>query len=155
MLTAVMIVEGILREPGSTAPIAEGVMLYTGLGSSSRLCLLSALWEDSESDRWLHSCGIKTSHIAYGKALTGGTADRLRAISQFASWVPALVLESDPVHATAELRAGYPTILFARPKYRDLHWRPDAPTGPTPWEDITAELKRQADLRYQDERFRE
>jgi hypothetical protein len=155
MQTVVMVVEGILREPNSEAPIAEGITLYRGLAESSRLYLLSAMWTPREMARWVFSRTIEQRHIGFQTALTPSPEDRINALSRIATWNPALVLESDPLCAEAEYRAGYPTMLFALPAYRAVSWRPDSPSGPQPWDAIAAEMARQEELRYTDERLKE
>lgn len=155
MQTVVIVVEGILREPHSEGAIAEGVTLYRGLCESSRLYLLSAVWTSQEMSRWLFGRGIEPRHIGYRLALTPSATDRLNALAKITSWNPALILESDAVCAAELLRAGYPTALFAVPAYRAVSWRPDSAAGPDPWDIVAAEIQRQADLRYTDERLKE
>jgi len=155
MQTVAMIVEGILREPNSEAAIAEGVTLYRGLAESSRLYLVSAMWTAQEMSRWLFGRGLESRHIGYRLALSPSAADRLHALAKIASWSPALVLESDPVCAAETLRHGYPTVLFAVPAYRAVSWRPDSAAVPDPWDTVAAEIQRQADLRYKDERLQQ
>lgn len=154
MQTVVMVVEGIIREQDSEAPIAEGITLYRGLAESARLYLLSATWTARELARWLFSHAIEQRHIGFQAALTSSAADRLNALSLIATWSPALVLEHDPACALELIRAGYPTMLFAQPAYRAAQWRPDFAGGPTPWDAIAEEMQRQADLRYTDERLK-
>jgi hypothetical protein len=150
-----MIVEGVLREPNSEAPIAEGFTLYRGLCESSRLYLVSALWTSPEMARWLFSRNTEQRHVGFQAAATSSPQDRLNALARIATWFPALVLESDPACAFELLRAGYPTMLFARPTYRAEQWRPDSAGGPAPWDSIAAEMQRQEDLRYTDKRLKE
>lgn len=154
MQTVVMVVEGVLREPSSEAPIAEGITLYTGLAESARLYLLSAEWTPGELARWLFSRNIGQRHVGFQAALSLTPQDRVNALARISTWSPALVIESDPACAFELLRAGYPTMLFARPVYRDSRWRPDAAGGPTPWDAVAAEMERQETLRYTDERLK-
>lgn len=154
MQTVVMVIEGVLRVQGSDAPIPEGITLYHGLADASRLHLVSALWTPEETNRWIFSKGVAPRHIRHELALTPSPEDRLEALRRIASWSPALVVESDPLCAVEALRAGYPTMLFARPFYRNVQWRPDASRAPQPWDEIAAEMSRQEELRYLDERLR-
>lgn len=154
MLTVVLIVEGVLRLSGSDGRISEGVTLYRSLAAASRLYLVSHEWGRDDIDRWLFHGGL-AGHIGYQWAPSYSPDDRINALSKISSWSPALVIEPDPECAALELRHGYPVCLFARPTYGELRWRPDAPTGPQPWDDVVTELKRQEELRRTDPRMRE
>lgn len=149
-----MVVEGVLRSPGSDGHIDEGVTLYRSLVTNSRLYLMSNEWDQDEMDAWLFKNGLR-GHIAFQWMASSSCDDRIDALSKLRTWNPAIVIESDPACAAVELRHGYPTLLLARPFYADARWRPDASRGPQPWDEVEAELKRQESLRYADARLRE
>ncbi|MEV8399172.1 hypothetical protein [Streptomyces niveus] len=146
MLTAVMVVEGVLRIPGTEGHYDTGWGLYQALNKNCRLHLLSHTWTEQDIALWLTKRHI-TGHQSYLHAPEPGPAGRLEALQRIRSQrIGALVIESDPACAAAELAAGWGTALVT-----SAHQGPQQPAaGPAairPWDDLAQAVERQHDLR--------
>lgn len=146
MLAAVMVVEGVLRIPDSEGHIDTGWGLYQSLAKNCRLHLLSHTWTEQDIALWLHKRQI-TGHQSYLHAPEPGPAGRLEALHRVRAWrIGALVIESDPACATAELAAGWNTALITSALQGP---RPPSaePQAIRPWDDLAHDVERQHDLR--------
>ncbi|MET7631698.1 hypothetical protein ABZS53_14780 [Streptomyces sp. NPDC005499] len=146
MLAAVMVVEGVLRIPGTEGHYDTGWGLYQSLAKNCRLHLLSHIWTEQDIALWLTKRNI-TVHQSYLHTPEPGPAGRLEALHRVRAWrIGALVIESDPACASAELAAGWNTALITQAVQR-----PQQPaTGPPairPWDDLADAIERQHDLR--------
>ncbi|WP_167503120.1 hypothetical protein [Streptomyces malaysiensis] len=142
VLSAVMIVEGVLRIPGTEGHYDTGWGLYQALNKNSRLHLLSHTWTEQDISLWLTKRRI-TGHQSYLHAPGPGPAGRLEALQRIRSWHIGLVIESDPACAAAELAAGWHTALISHPADQP----PDHYHAIRPWRDLTEAVERQHDLR--------
>ncbi|MGW1261131.1 hypothetical protein ACWD7Y_04120 [Streptomyces drozdowiczii] len=143
MLAAVMVVEGVLRVPGTEGHIDTGWGLYQSLAKNCRLHLLSHAWTEQDIALWLHKRQI-TGHQSYLHAPEPGPAGRLEALHRVRAWrIGALVIESDPACAAAEQAAGWNTALVTST------FQGPRPTAEAirPWDDLAGDVEHQHDLR--------
>lgn len=152
MLTAVLVLEGIVRVAGSEAPLETGVALYQALAHNSRLYVLSNEWTEDEMDLWMRRRGL-TGHLTYLHAPIPGPAGRLDALRRIRSWRISLVVEPDPACAAAEIADGWSTLLHTHAAYSRPEWRPDYQGSPRPWDALTDEIEHQQALRLSDRRL--
>ncbi|MEW1922323.1 hypothetical protein [Streptomyces sp. NPDC088360] len=145
MLSAVLVVEGVLRIPGTEGHYDTGWGLYQALAKNSRLHLLSHTWTEQDIALWLTKRHI-TGHQSYLHSPEPGPAGRLEALQRIRSQrIGALVIESDPACAAAELAAGWSTALVT-----SALQGPKQPTSAStirPWDDLAQAVERQHDLR--------
>ena len=144
MLAAVMVIEGVLRVPDSEGHYDTGWGLYQALNKNCRLHLLSHTWTEQDIALWLTKRHI-TGHQSYLHAPEPGPAGRLEALQRVRAWrIGALVIESDPACAAAELAAGWNTALvtsaFQGP-------RQPGPQSIRPWDDLSDAVERQHEIR--------
>ncbi|MEV6313582.1 hypothetical protein AB0M10_33975 [Streptomyces sp. NPDC051840] len=146
MFSAVLVVEGVLRIPGTEGHYDTGWSLYQALNKNTRLHLLSHTWTEPEIALWLTKRHI-TGHQSYLHTPEPGPAGRLEALQRIRTQrIGALVIESDPACAAAELAAGWSTALITSA----LHGPQQPPAGPSgirPWDDLAQAVERQHDLR--------
>ncbi|MFE5853251.1 hypothetical protein ACFQ61_08525 [Streptomyces sp. NPDC056500] len=147
MLSAVMVVEGVLRIPNTEAHYDTGWGLYQALAKNAHLHLLSHIWHEHEIALWLARRSI-TGHQSYLHAPEPGPAGRLEALQRIRSQrIGALVLESDPACAAAELAAGWNTALFSSAPHIQSPQQGASDRRIRPWEDLAEAVERQQDLR--------
>ncbi|MET9360324.1 hypothetical protein ABZX93_05395 [Streptomyces sp. NPDC006632] len=154
MLAAVMVIEGVLRIPDSEGHYDTGWGLYQALAKNCRLHLLSHIWTEQDIALWLTKRHI-TGHQSYLHTPEPGPAGRLEALQRVRAWrIGALVIESDPACAAAELAAGWNTALVTSARQG-----PQQPTaGPPairPWDDLADAVERQHDLRLNTQHLQE
>jgi hypothetical protein len=147
-----MVIEGVLRAPGTEGQFETGWALYQALARNSRLYLMSAIWTEEESATWLRQRNL-TGHLGYLYTPLGGTpAARIDALQQVRTWRISLVIEPDPACAAAELAAGWHTLLHTHAAYSLPEWRPDYIGTPRPWDELTDAIDHQRALRAADSR---
>lgn len=149
-----MVVEGVLRAPGSEAHLDTGWGLYHACAVNTRLYLLSATWTAPEIQPWLAKRHL-THHLQYLHQTDPGPEGRLETLERLRSWRVSLILEPDPACAAAELESGWPTALITHPLYTQARWRPDYTGRIRPWEQLTDAIERQQQLRLEDPRIQE
>lgn len=154
MLSAVMVVEGVLRTPVGEGHFDIGWGLYQALAKNSRLYLLSHTWTEQESTLWLAKRSL-TGHISFLHQPEPGPAGRLEALERVRSWRISLVIDPDPSCAAAELAAGWNTSLVTHAAYTQPRWRPDYDGAPRPWAQLAEAIEHQTALRMTDPRTRE
>lgn len=148
-----MVVEGVLRVPDSDAHYETGLGLYMALAPNSRLYLLSHAWTEPELDIWLTRRQL-TGHMGILRAQGPTPADRLDALKRIRSWRVELCIEPDPACAAREIAEGWHVLLHTHALYTDPQWRPDHTGDIRPWDELTAEINHQQDLRLHDTRAR-
>lgn len=151
MLAAVMVVEGVLRMPTGEGHYDTGWSLYQALAKNSRLYLLSSTWTEEQCAMWLAKRHL-SGHLGYLHQPLPGPAGRLETLNRIRSWRIGLVIEADPTCAAVELGDGWNTALITHTAYTQPEWRPDYSGSPRPWDDLTAAVERQAELRLNDPR---
>lgn len=154
MLSAVMVVEGVLRTPDGEGHFDIGWGLYQALAKNSRLYLLSHTWTEQDSALWLAKRNL-TGHLGFLHQPEPGPAGRLEALERVRSWRISLVIEPDPSCAAAELAAGWNTSLVTHAAYTQPRWRPDYDGVPRPWDQLSEAIEHQTALRMSDPRTRE
>ena len=145
METAVIALEGVLAGRDDRVNLAQtmldptGAMLYTGLASSTRLILATAV-DRRMAQHWCRTQGL-TGHMDL-TALNSGTIGRMRASGDN----PLIYIDADPERVAAALRDGVPSLLFTRPMFARAAHRPDLAGErlPREWEKITGEKQRQS-----------
>jgi hypothetical protein len=147
-----MVLEGVLRIAGSEAHYETGFALYQALALNSRLYLLSHEWTEEQMTPWMRQRGL-TGHLAYLHAPIAGPEGRLDALRRIRSWRISLVVEPDPLCASAEFADGWNTLLHTHAAYSRPEWRPDFQGSPRPWDALTREIERQQLMRISDPRF--
>ncbi|MEU3979576.1 hypothetical protein AB0F77_05610 [Streptomyces sp. NPDC026672] len=146
MLAAVMVVEGVLRVPDSEGHYDTGWGLYQALNKNCRLHLLSHTWTEQDIALWLQKRHI-TGHQSYLHTPEPGPAGRLEALHRVRAWrIGALVIESDPACAAAELAAGWNTALVT-PAFQGPRNPSAGPSAIRPWDDLAGAVERQHDIR--------
>lgn len=143
MLSAVMVVEGLLRIPGSEGHIDTGWHLYQALAKNTRLYLLSHQWTEEQSALWLAKRRL-TAHLAYLHAADPGPEGRVDALERIRSWHVSLVLESDPACGAAEIAAGWDVGLISHALPADRMRRG---AGIHAWDDLTEAIERRENIR--------
>lgn len=143
MLSAVMVVEDLLRVPGSEQHLDTGWHLYHALAKNSRLYLLSHEWTEQENALWLQKRHL-TGHLSYLHATDPGPEGRIDALERIRSWHVSLVLESDPACAAAETEAGWDVGFF--PAALPAGRMPRSP-GVSAWDALTEAIERRENTR--------
>lgn len=149
-----MVVEGVLRTPGSEGHYDTGWGLYQALAKNTRLYLLSHEWAEADINLWFAKRQLR-GHINYLHTPLPGPSGRLEALERIRSWRVSLVLESDPACAAAELTAGWNTALISHAAYTQPQWRPDYAGDIRPWDDLAGAVEQQNALRLTDPRHQE
>lgn len=152
MLTIVMVLEGVLRMPGTDGQYETGWALYQALAKNSRLYLMSQHWTEEQTDTWLRQRNL-SGHLGYLHTPDPGPAGRIDALQRIRSWRVSLVIEPDPACAAAEIEAGWNVLLHTHAAYSRPEWRPDYTSTPRPWDELTQAIDRQRALRGTDERI--
>ncbi|MFE9834096.1 hypothetical protein ACFYP4_02935 [Streptomyces sp. NPDC005551] len=160
MRTVVMNLSGVLRPAAHPDGVDDiGRAIYQSLVQKFRVVLLDT---DARADteHWLGVHGISGYVRAYTppadfapRTVAEGRLRLLAAIR--ASDGADLVIESDPVCAAEEIRAGYTVMLYGKPEYALDIWDPDHPKEARPWDTIVDEIERQRTMKALDSRLKE
>lgn len=156
--TAVIAVEGVLKKPVTGHATDTGHRLYRGLAETHRIVLVT---EDDNRDRtaeWLLTQGFaRHDHIVYGDTPsptgTAWWAHIVRTLKLAYGFDVDFTVVPDPVAARSLIAAGLTAVLFTPAAYSLPEWRPDHPSGVTPWNDLEAEMRVQRQLRAKDDRW--
>lgn len=154
--TAVIVVEGVLRQQVGDGTIPSGIRLYSGLSQIMKVALISD--DDEESvKRWLRLNGLKDHPQLVARAPMDhpdATVKRLKQLGVLRSFGCNIefVVEPDPAVATVLLEHGFPVFAALHPQYSRPEFRPDFEGTVVPWDSLVAEVDRQREQRASDER---
>jgi hypothetical protein len=154
--TVVIQVEGILRKPVGGQVLDSGRRLYHGLAGTYNLVLVTEDTNREQSKTWMALEGFdKHAHVEY--CAVGFSPAYwhvvVMALKLSYGYIVEYVVQPDPVTAEFLIRRGYSTLLVTNAAYALPEWRPDAPTGVKPWEELVAEIHGQRALRAADKRM--
>jgi hypothetical protein len=154
-----IVVEGVLRQPNDSSVIIPGLLLYKSLVKDHRVSLIFDTDAKEKVQYWLLMNGM-TEHV---REIYWDETDPVEAVDRRLVQIARLkvsgplsvVFESNTEVAAKLLTAGIPTFLFLHPQYMHPEFRPDHSDGPTPWNELLAEKKRQQEARATDTRLKE
>lgn len=157
--TYVMVLDHVLRKPGTNAVISQGQGLYAALSTTGRLAILCGTDVD-KADWFLRTNGF-TKH-AYlipedGTVSPTNGGRRMAQIRQLRGVQAHIefVIEPDPEIALDLYRNGIPVLAYLHPQFTQPAFRPDYKSTATPWDDLRKEVEYQIDMRaktaYEDE----
>lgn len=154
-----IVVEGILKQPNDSAILIPGLMLYKSLVKDHKVSLIIDSAAREKVQYWLimNSLTEHINEIYWDETDPEDTPSRrLAQVGRLKTTGPlSAVYESDTEVATALFNAGVPTFLFLHPQYTHPSFRPGHVDGPTPWNELVAEKKRQQEARATDTRLNE
>lgn len=144
--SAILAVEGVLRQPAGGGPIAEGQILYGLLTQVFRVVLLAHTdSQPAELEHWLTSYGMR-DHQFIVRADTA----RIDAATRWGR--PTVFVTPDPAEAHAGYDQGLTVLLFIAPAYARPEFRPDYDHTPLPWQNLVEALETTSHLRDNDRR---
>jgi hypothetical protein len=155
--TAVIVVDGVLRDSRGRQVLDTGKRLYAGLSSAMNIALLAEDYTEDQLTHFLNIEGFKRPPYMLTRQPWAGTPAQLRIhqlhrLRRFGCDVE-FVIEPDTKIAAEVIAAGYAVLHYARPVYgRDDH-RPDYRPEIKPWDLLAAELERQRELKAADPRI--
>ena len=145
MKISAIAVDGVLRKLVGGSPIPEGIRLYRSLVSTGRVVFLTDGSADDLVADWLELNGCTGRDFI--ARLDG--VHRLRR----QGYDIDLVVVPDPLLAAELIATGLNVLLFTHAKYAQPSWRPDAPQGVRPWDEITHQVAQLARMKAADERL--
>lgn len=153
---AVIAVEGVLARVGQgklaeARLIAEGVNLFTALKKVYRVVLLTHEHDEEKAEQWLRTQGIH-GHVSLWGPLGIDDAQRRVRLEQLMElrsrgMALALYVDESPSAVAGAMEMGITGLVFASPVYARPEFRPDAQTTLRPWDEISAAVGRQNELR--------
>lgn len=151
-MTVLFFLDGVLRKPGDTSPILEGVKLYKAVNDMTLTRLLVS--NKVEAERWMKINNMaKKIDDLVTDAHPGLEDEDFRKVQYCRSQGKIDYVVTHRVDlAKMLLEEGIPTYLFLSPKYMRPEFRPDGRTGARSWADLEDELYRQRDLFENDPR---
>lgn len=156
--TAVITLEGVIQKNVSYAPIPVGISLYHAFASIFNVVLVSDSTQ-KEIDHWLDLEGLnKHASVVYSDFMLDQKIPQERRYSQVhglraRGFAVSVVVEPDPIVASYLLAKGYSVLNFLHSSYALPQWRPDFERQTKPWEEIVAEVEKQAALKAIDQRM--
>lgn len=155
--TVALVVDGVLRRSVGDGVIPHGSILYHGLKETSRLALLT---NDTDIDavmHWLDVNGFREHPYLLPTRDTdlGDLGERrMRQVQRLreAGCPVDLLVEPDPSISALAIRNGIAVLSFVAPRYSRPYFRPDYDGSIRPWDELTAEVVMQQELRAQDPR---
>lgn len=154
-MNTVLYLDGVLRsDTGDLIP--DGLILYRSLKTVGRVTILTGL-DRTAADVWLlmHNMSDYDDIIDNSVEIDPDEPLKVRQVSVARSrGVIDLYLDADPGMVAEAFRLGIVSLLFLVPKYARPEFRPDAPKGVRPWDELVAERTRQQVMRQADNRLR-
>jgi hypothetical protein len=154
-MNIVISIDGVLRSDTGEL-ITDGLILYRSLKTVGRIILLT----DDERDRvevWLmmHNLADYDELIDSSVSVDHHETLRFRQMSVVRNrGVVSLYVDAHPTYVAEALRRGMTTLLFSCPQYARPEYRPDAPSGIRPWDELVAERTRQQAMKAADYRLK-
>src|ERR1700740_2369491 len=151
-------VAGVLRKTVGGQPIQDGLDLYFGMATRSKIILLSDAENGEELDVWLRleGMGEHTRVIYFPTIAETWSAEEVRVyqahMAANGGHHISLVVESDPGCSAALFHAGYSVLTYSSPSYSVPQWRPDYQGKPYRWDDLSQQVTDEALRRANDER---
>lgn len=136
-----IVVEGVLQQPISSAPIIAGINLYKGLSHNFHIILIS----DQDGDDltyWLRLEGLKDHGKVISKdgSLDGRTPEARRLYQcnslRASGYSIEFVVEPNPEIAAELFRNGFTVLNYLHFSYALPQWRPDFEEETKSWEDL-------------------
>jgi hypothetical protein len=155
--TTAIVAEGVLRRVVSGTKIQQGVDLYYGLATRTKIVLVTdELEKTGELQYWLKVEGLHEhvsviwSDIVLSRMST--PLARERQLNGYSQGVIDLVVEPDPNVSAHLVTAGYSTLTFTHAAYSLPEWRPDFEFEVVPWDSLAKQVANEAYLRATDTR---
>jgi hypothetical protein len=153
-MNIVMSLDGVIRsDTGDLIP--SGLIVYRGFHSLGRVVLLTEL-DRVRAEAWcvLHNLADYDDLIDGSVAIDPEEPLRLRQIHVARSrGTVDFYLDADPVWVAKAFSMGMTALLFSHPSYARPEFRPDAPKGVRPWDELLAERTRQQAMIATDRRL--
>lgn len=155
-MNIVLSIDGVLRsETGELIP--DGLIMYRSLKTVGRIIFLTE--EDRQRiDVWLMMHNLSDYDDLLDASVLIDPAEnlRLRQMSVARSKGPvSMYIDANPAYVAEALRRGMTSLLFCSPQYARPEFRPDAPKGVRPWDELVAERTRQQALKAADVRLKQ
>lgn len=152
-----IVVEGVLQQPISSAPIIAGINMYKGLSHNFHIILISDQ-ESSDLSYWLRLEGLKDHGrvISKDNSLDGKTPEARRLYQcnslRASGYSIEFVIEPNPQIAAELFRGGFNVLNYLNFSYALPQWRPDFEEETKKWEDLEREatqarMMRETDIR--------
>lgn len=153
--TAVIVVEGVLKQPYSENAIASGLELYAGLISVMPIALISTnVGQYERTLQWVQRQGLTGWVTIIGTE--DASVDRLSQISALRKrgvTGSVLLVDNDPIAVKSCYAKGVNCLLFCSPLYAEPHHRPDHEKRITPWNELVSEIDNQTTMYEGDQRL--
>jgi hypothetical protein len=153
-MNIVMSLDGVIRADNGDL-IPPGLILYRGFHSLGRVILLTEL-DRVRAEAWcvLHNLADYDELIDQTVVIDPDEPLRLRQLHVARSRAPIdFYLDSDPTWVAKAFEMGITSVLFSHPSYARPEFRPDAPKGIRPWDELVAERTRQQAMIAADKRL--
>lgn len=152
-MNIVLSLDGVLAGPTGDL-VQKGLIVYRAMKSIGRVVLLTDM-TTPRARGWLTINNINDYDDLIDSSVEIDPSEDLRSrqIDIVLSRGPiSLYVDADPLRATAGLRRGLSTLLFAESEYSHLMFRPDVPKGVRPWDEVVEERNRQQAMKASDRR---
>lgn len=150
-----MSLDGVIRsDTGDLIP--NGLIVYRGFHSLGRVILLTEL-DRTRAEAWcvLHNMSDYDDLIDDSVTVDPHEPLRIRQLHVARSKGPIdFYVDASPRWAAEAFRMGMTSMLFSHPSYARPEFRPDAPKGVRPWDELIAERTRQQAMIAADRRLK-
>ena len=152
--TVVIVVEGVLRAPVAGVPILQGKLLYFGLASQMSVVLFSRETPKEELDKFLMLEGLNLhAHIIYPDKPYPWLTNRAKMAQLRRQYGIEMIIDADTPACAELLEDGFNVLHFLHAQYAVPSWRPDYEFKVKPWDDLSQQIAKNAELRALDGRL--
>jgi hypothetical protein len=155
-MNIVMSMDGVLRsDTGEFLP--DGLIVYRAFKSIARVVLLTSM-EAKKAETWLAMNKMPDFDDLIDNSVKVDPTERLKdrqiKVARSRGSIEFYV-DADPLMVAEAMRLGIPALLMTTPAYIRPEFRPDAPKGVRPWDEIVAETNRQQAMKAVDYRIKD
>lgn len=149
--TFVLVLDDVLRKPGTEAVIKQGSVLYEALSNTGRLAILCGE-DEARADWFLRTNGfVKHAYLIPEDPTSSPTPEgrRMAQIGDLRSRSAHVefVVEPDPRIAAEIFQNGIPVMAYLHPKYTQPAFRPDYKSAAVPWDDLVSQVDYQIEMK--------
>lgn len=154
---AAVVVNNVIRDESTEAPILTGRLLYEALATQYRLVLIA---DEYLNLKWLTMNNF-TEHQAIIERLPEDPQDtpirRIRQIQRMRArgLAPQILIEPDPAVVAAVIHMGVPCLHYVDPPYGRPEFHPDYQETIVPWESMVEQIDKVRAARASDTRHLE
>ena len=153
-MNTLLSLDGVMRS--STGDVVfGGVATYRAFKAVGRVTLLTVM-ERRLADAWCLTNNVSDYDDLIDASVEVDPDETLRfrqlSVARTRGTVD-LYIDAEPTYVAEGLRRGMTALLFSQPSYARPEFRPDAPKGVRPWDELIAERTRQQAMIATDSRL--